>query len=292
MAADLPGLVQQIAHFESRLQADPTSRAYLPLADLYRRAGNLQRARQLLVDGLARDGGFLSARVALGEVLLNLGEASAGRLELQAALARDPDNVLALQLLVRDAANLRDWVSARQFAERLLRLLPESAEVRGILRQARGRTPATMAASPRAAAPAVAPATQTPLPSAAAPEPTAALTIGAGFETPTLADLYRRQGHAEKARAIIERILAAEPERPDALEVLARLDADSPRSVARSGSAEAPALRANGTPTADPARAAADAPARPNGQNTGRSEDLDRFRAWLDRAGEPPARGS
>ncbi|MDD5720229.1 MAG: tetratricopeptide repeat protein, partial [Candidatus Krumholzibacteria bacterium] len=84
MPADLPGLAQQIAHFESRLQADPASRVFLPLADLYRRAGELDRARQLLSEGLANDPDFLSARTALGEVLMLLGQATAARIELQA----------------------------------------------------------------------------------------------------------------------------------------------------------------------------------------------------------------
>lgn len=284
MAADVPGLSQQIHHFESRLRTDPGSRAYLPLADLYRRAGQPQRARELLVAGLANDGGFMSARVALGEVLMSLGELPAARIELQTVLERDPDNLLALELLVRDAANGKDWLTARRLAERLLRLRPESAEVRGILRQARGRTSATLAATSRSSTPPPDPPPAASPPVEAAPPPASVLSIGAGFETPTLADLYRRQGHVEKARAILERILAEEPERTDALQVLARLGADAEPTPAS-------ALQANGEATDGRPDPDDQTPASAKEPATGRNGDLDRFRAWLERAGEPPDPG-
>ncbi len=280
MAADLPGLAQQIAHFESRLQADPGSRAFLALADLYRRAGKFDRARQLLSEGLKTHPGFVSARVVYGDVLMSLGDLTAARVELQAVLARDPDNILALQLLVRDAAARREWRTTCELAERLLRLQPEAAEVRTTLRKARSEL-AQRSQTARPAKPVAPPQT-----GGAAQEPAGVLAIGNGFETPTLADLYRRQGHPEKARTILERILAAEPDRSDALEVLARLDADAqpgppaPKPPPAAPSAP-PAAQASQDMTPEP-----DASARPGEETAGRNSDLDRFRAWLDRSAE------
>jgi len=278
MAADLPGLAQQIAHFESRLQADPGSRVFLALADLYRRTGKFDRARQLLSEGLKTHPGFVSARVVYGDVLMSLGDLTAARVELQAVLASDPDNILALQLLVRDAASRREWRTTCELAERLLRLQPEAAEVRTTLRKARSE----LAQRSQAARPA---RPTTPPPSAAAAEEQAGvLAIGNGFETPTLADLYRRQGHPEKARAILERILAAEPDRTDALEVLARLDADEqPGSPAPK---PLPAAQAAQEPAPEPVVAEPDGAERSGEETAGRNNDLDRFRAWLDRSAE------
>ena len=53
MAPDLPGIVQQIAHFESRLAADPDSRVFLPLADKlgYRHEEEMQ-LRQVMLKGI------------------------------------------------------------------------------------------------------------------------------------------------------------------------------------------------------------------------------------------------
>lgn len=293
MSADLPGLVQQIAHFEARLRDDPKSRAFLPLADLYRRTGKLERARQLLAGGLEADPACVSARAALGDVLVSLGDLAAARGQLQEVLDRDPQNLLALRLLAGDAATRGEWETARTLAERLLRLLPEDAEVRKLLREVRGR----MTAAPAPPRP-VSPAPVLPSPQADRGDQTAdgALGIGSGLETPTLADLYRRQGYPEKARAIVMRILAAEPGRRDALEVLARLDGSTPPDVNTPVPPSAPtatgtpdqhvpaspptvAGRANGTPL----RTAPDIVA---GRAAARPDDLDRFRAWLDRAAD------
>ncbi|MDY0108868.1 MAG: tetratricopeptide repeat protein [Candidatus Krumholzibacteria bacterium] len=276
MPADFPGLAQQIAHFESRLQADPASRVFLPLADLYRRAGELERARQLLSEGLANDPDFLSARTALGEVLMLLGQATAARIELQAVLARDPDNLLALRLLVDDATARQEWPLACSLGERLLRLQPEVPAIRKALRDARSKLGQNDAATapPRG-------------PDAGA---SGLLKVGSGFETPTLADLYRRQGYPEKARAILQRILDAEPDRQDALDVLARLNADAaaapetPAAAARSETATPPSPA-----TLDPRSPGRTAAARARDRAAGgsdRSDDLDRFRAWLDTAAE------
>ena len=290
MTADLPGLVQQIAHFEARLRDDPASRAFLPLADLYRRTGKLEWARQLLAAGLEVDPGCVSARAALGDVLVSLGDLAAAREQLSEVLDRDPQNTLALRLLAGDAATRGEWEVARSLAERLLRLLPEDGEVRKLLREVRGRL-ATVTPAPR------------PVPAAPTPAPRGestvdgALGIGSGLETPTLADLYRRQGYPEKARAILSRILAAEPGRPDALDVLARLDVGATASEAAAARPVSPAPRerpdvaaeaspppAAGRANGSPLQPAPDLVA---GRPAGRPDDLDRFRAWLDRAASP-----
>jgi tetratricopeptide (TPR) repeat protein len=255
MASDLPGLVQQIAHFESRLQADPASRVFLPLADLYRRAGRLEEARRILLSGLENHPDFLTARVALGLVLTELGEMQPARQHLQGVLASDPDNLLALRLLGRDAAERSDWDEACALNERLLRLEPEDGAVREALREARLR----LEDGPRRAVDPTAP----PAPALATGSDAGA---AGGFETPTLAQLYIRQGHPEKARLILERILAAEPDRQDARTLMAKLEAEAAPPQ------PAPAMEAQG----------------PDETSTGPSatmsggEDLDRFRAWLD----------
>lgn len=268
MAADLPGLVQQIAHYEARLQADPGSRAFLPLADLYRRAGRLEQARQILSRGLAGDPDCLSARVLFGEVLAGLGEEDAARRELTAVLDRDRDNLVALRLLAEDAAARGDWQRARECQERLLRLLPEASGVRSALEETRRRL-AAASTSPADAPGGPAGGGGEAQPRAPVEEGTAA---GSGLETPTLAELYRRQGHRAKARAILERILAVSPQRADALAVLARLETEE-SALSTAGLAE---------PAGQPAAAASQRPAADQTAAGDRQEDLQRFRLWLE----------
>jgi len=252
-----PDLNQQIAHFEDRLRLDPNSRAFVPLADLYRRTGQLIHARDLLRNGVARHPGYLTAQVALGLVLSELGDGEEARTVMNGVLNVDPDNLLALRLLAAGASDRGHWERACELAERLVRLSPEDSGARDVLQNARRRL-------------------QTPAP--AAPQAVRRVSGGngddaeegmRGFETPTLAELYLRQGHPDKARVIIERILGEEPDRVDAQRVLAKIQA---HDGAGKPAPEPKQKRANGTPVAAPV---ADG-----------SQDLDRFKNWLDAASD------
>ena len=278
MAPDLPGLVQQIAHFEARLQSDPGSRVFLPLADLYRRAGRLSEARRILEAGLEDHPGFVTARAALGLVLAEMGEAADARAALGEVLQADPDNLLALRLLAADAGDRGQWDDACRHYERLLRLEPEAPAVRHGLREARAKRDAAVAtpATPTSPAPPTTPepaAEPTAPASAGAPTPAAPAAPG-GFETPTLAELYLRQGHVEKARVILERILAADPGREDARRVLAKVEAASTAPAPAGDGGEAPG---EGKPLA--------AAGNGGGADPAVGRELDRFRSWLDGAG-------
>lgn len=281
MAPDLPGLAQQIVHFESRVQADPNSRAFLPLADLHRRIGELGRARDLLQQGLQRHPDFVTAKAALGLVFAELGESAEARKVLEVVLAADQDHLLALELLGREAADRGDWRGACTYTERLIRLRPEDRTVREAMREARRQveqsSPPEVAAAPKPAADDecfehLKPAQKRP-PLAGSDDDSG------GFETTTLAELYWRQGHPEKARIILERILSAEPDRADAREILNRLDSTAETTAAAAEARLGESAEASGSESA-PARV---------GQRRGPDPDqpdLDRFRKWLDSAGD------
>jgi tetratricopeptide (TPR) repeat protein len=290
MPSHLPGLAQQIAYYEQRLRRDPASRAFLALADLYRRTSRHDAACEVLEHGLARHPRFVSARAALGLVLAEMGEDERAREELTAVLQADPDHLLARRLLGRDALRREWWAEACEHYERLLRQEPEDGEVRQALREARDRLEQAPEAS--AAAPAGEPAATAAAagPSADASERESATAapevggsaLGNGFETPTLAEVYLRQGHPEKAREILERILAADPERPDARDVLDRLQTEeADRRREASGEDPAAAEAAAGEASHPAVRRDRPDPPRPGG----REQDLERFRGWLERDG-------
>lgn len=271
MTADLPELVQQIAHFEDRLKADPGSRVFLALADLHRRVGNVAEARRILELGLEEHAGFVTARAALGLVLTELGEDAAARQALRAVLVEDQDNLLALRLMGRDAGKCGDWERACSLLERLLRLEPDDRSVRDALWEARRQWEQAPPAPPE-------PKTETTIdPGPMTPPPLVRQSAVGGFETPTLAELYLRQGHPGKARVIIERILTEEPGRQDAQRVLAKLNAKE--AVVPPVSTPAPAQPERAESAAVPRRKSA-----ADGAPVGRGEELDRFRDWLDAA--------
>jgi tetratricopeptide (TPR) repeat protein len=80
------------------------SAAFGPIAERFRRAGDLERAVSLCREGLQKFPHHISARVTLGWALLDLGRYDEARTELVAVLRRAPDNLAA----IRGLAELHD----------------------------------------------------------------------------------------------------------------------------------------------------------------------------------------
>jgi tetratricopeptide (TPR) repeat protein len=278
MNDELPDVAHQIAHFEARLRNDPGSRVFLPLADLYRRAGELEHARELLERGLARHPAFVAAQTALGLVHAELGDGAAAREVLDRVLMRDADNVLARRILLQEAIERGDWLRAREIGERLLRLAPDDSTVQDRVQEARRQLESGPEAGPVEPEPIVAPSDDE--------DPPASEDYRA-FETPTLAELYLRQGHHDKARAIVKRILSAEPDRQDAQKLLERIETPDnwpPTSSAAPDSADDRKVARGAAASLDEDAVAA-RPLRPSVRSSaGEARELDRFRTWLDTA--------
>jgi tetratricopeptide (TPR) repeat protein len=241
-----------VALYEQRLAADPGSRAFLPLAELYRREARHQDARRVLETGVGRHPAFVSALVALAQVLLDQSEDDRARDVLAQVSQRDPDNLVALRLLAAAAENAADWAGVVQHLERVVRLEPADFEAVARLRAARAKVEAASATAPA------------PVPAAAAASVVAlgpGDTVG-GVVTLTLADLYLRQGYTDRARELLVRMAAADPDREDVRERLVRL--------ARSD--------------ASPAVPGGMAPRR--GLAGERSGERQRLESWLERASE------
>ncbi len=245
-----------LTHFESRLARDPLSRCFVPLADLYRQNGRIDDACRVLEAGIAQHPQYVSALVALGQLRDELADADGARDMLGRALARDPDNLVALRLLAADAEGRGDWVAAVPRLERLSRLEPDDLVIHDRLRDARRHLADTVPPAPLAAP---------------APESQLAEAAGNGLATLTLADLFLRQGHRDQARRILLQLAAATPGRPDVQERLAALE---------KAEEEAPA------PAVPPPAAASAVPRERIRRRTAadRQADHERFKAWLERA--------
>src|ERR1700726_3669711 len=73
------GFPDRLTQLRARWQGDPSSRVFLQLAEEYRHLGRVQDALQVLDAGLKEHPGYLSALVAKGRCLLELGDAGAAR---------------------------------------------------------------------------------------------------------------------------------------------------------------------------------------------------------------------
>ncbi len=95
-----PFSAEHLRELRQRWERDPKSRAFLQLAEEYRRAGQLEDAVHVLRAGLDEHPTYLSAQVALGRCLMESGLADAAAEILERAVARDPTQLVANKLLV------------------------------------------------------------------------------------------------------------------------------------------------------------------------------------------------
>jgi tetratricopeptide (TPR) repeat protein len=87
---------EAMTEFEQELQLDPTSAsAAYELGEMHRRAGDLDRARELFERAVKHYPDFEEARVGLGRVLVSLGTPDLGLPHLRKAIALDPEDEVA-----------------------------------------------------------------------------------------------------------------------------------------------------------------------------------------------------
>ncbi|HYA31886.1 MAG TPA: tetratricopeptide repeat protein [Thermodesulfovibrionales bacterium] len=87
--------MEEIEKLRSRVDKDPNSRLFLPLAEEYRKAGLPDEAISVILSGLERQPGYTSARVALGRIYLEKGMVDEARNEFEAVVKAIPDNLFA-----------------------------------------------------------------------------------------------------------------------------------------------------------------------------------------------------
>ena len=90
---------EEIAKLEALYANNPGGRVFTHLAEAYRKAGELDRARRILEDGIARHTDYASAQVVLGRVLLDLGESDDATAAFRRVLELDPENRVAVRAL-------------------------------------------------------------------------------------------------------------------------------------------------------------------------------------------------
>ena len=86
---------KRLDELRRRVDKDPASIAFAPLAEELRKAGEYDEAVRVCQAGLEHHPAYLSARVTLGRTLLELQRYSEARAELEYVLQSAPDNLLA-----------------------------------------------------------------------------------------------------------------------------------------------------------------------------------------------------
>jgi tetratricopeptide (TPR) repeat protein len=124
---------EEIAKLESLYASNPGGRVFVHLAEALRKAGELERARSILTEGLARHTDSASGFVVLGRVLADLGSADEAEAAFRQVLGLDGGNLVALRGL-GDIARLRGrYAEAVEHYRELLSRSPSNDEVQSLL---------------------------------------------------------------------------------------------------------------------------------------------------------------
>jgi len=225
----------RLDELKARWEREPFSRAFVPLAEEYRRLGRLAEAEKACREGLQRHPNYHSARVLLGRTLLELDRLDEAAEEFRRVLEIEPQNLLAGRLLAGIYRSQGRWGDALETFRRLQLFYPDNAEVRTQVYQLE-RGPE--GGGGRASGPA-----------AEIPAPEDALA------TNTLAEIYLRQGLIDRAVAVYENMLRADPDNHAVRRRVAEIqgaDPGPPRESPRS--AESVPVPAPAGDLADPRR--------------------------------------
>src|SRR5438309_4362966 len=137
----------EIEKLEKRWAENPKGRNFAPLADAYRKAGELDRAIELCTAGLERHPDYVSAHIVFGRCLIDQKNDPGASAVFRKVLALDPENVLALKILAEIAARGGRYDEAADWLSRLLSADPMNGDAAEALARAKGRA-AQSAAKP------------------------------------------------------------------------------------------------------------------------------------------------
>lgn len=127
----------EIAKLETLYASNPEGRVFTHLAEAYRKAGEFDRARAILEQGLGKHPGYASAYVVLGRVYFDLNDMQQATDSFRRVLDLDPHNLVALRTLgdIARAAGRRD--EAIEYFQELRHQDPNNGEIEGILAELR-----------------------------------------------------------------------------------------------------------------------------------------------------------
>jgi tetratricopeptide (TPR) repeat protein len=141
-------ITPEMERYRTMIAKDPTSRVFAALAELYRKAGMLDEAVRLCLNGIKAHPKYMSGRVALARAYFDKGLIKEAKEEVLSVVSVTPDNIVANKILGDIHFLEGDAVNARDRFLKVLSLSPDDAEAKEKLKQSEEITPAPAAAAP------------------------------------------------------------------------------------------------------------------------------------------------
>src|SRR5512143_698 len=91
--------ISEIAKLTGRITKDPKSKLFVPLAEEYKKAGDIDMAIHVLMEGLKRNPEYVIARSSLGKLLIAKGDLAGALKEFEDVVKSSPDNLMAQKKL-------------------------------------------------------------------------------------------------------------------------------------------------------------------------------------------------
>ena len=131
----------RVDELKKRYEENPR-RFFAPLANEYRKAGDLEAAIDLCKMHLEEQPGHLSGHIVYGQALFESSRPAEAKTIFEAALALDPENLIALRSLGDIARGAGDATTARHWYGRVLEADPRNDEVIALIDALNAEAPA------------------------------------------------------------------------------------------------------------------------------------------------------
>jgi len=198
------GLLGDIEYLKERFEKSPDSRLFAPLADAYRKNGQLDEAIAILEEGIGKYPDYAIAHVILGKCYFDKGATERAKVEFEKVLELDPENMVALKMLGDILSAEGKKKEALEYYRKLISIDPTNKEVSKIISEMEGEFEAKELSL----------------------EDTEKIRDQRPKElaTMTLAGIYAAQGYYNKALKIYREILSREPDNKEAQNMVDKLE--------------------------------------------------------------------
>lgn len=197
-------LLGKIAAYTEILSTDPRSTIFVSLSETYRKMGMLEDAYGVAVKGLEHLPDYAPGHVVLARIKCQQGDYSGSETSFAQALEFDPDSLAALVGFSRLSLLQDNHSAARELLLKARELSPADPVINKLLLGLPEEEAAPIVADEESVVPEQlnVDAEET-APPTDAPEP---------LQSATLAELYLKQGMADRARDIYQNLLSKDPD--------------------------------------------------------------------------------